>query len=604
MPQTPKAESRSRRAETHVYEGAGESIRTQRHAAAQPRRQSVKKAQPLHHKPLGRSEELKERQRAYQQEYRRPAQSQRRFQRPVEDALYDDFDAYDRQARKAYVSTQKKKKHNRHRGVWAVVIFLCLGCTAVIGLFLAPQLLGVQFAGLPNCAFVNGSIITLDHDRYEDYITYRRYMTGQTIFPGVYVDGVDVGGKTVEEARQAIAHVNAQGGGDFAITVNVGNMTWQIDSAQVPMTRNVDDILTQAYALGRGNTTVIRGTRVTPFQERLNTAVNLRSAPVALSTSLSYDRTTVRQMVESIAQYVNRDPINASVASFDFTTRQFTFNSDAPGAYISADDVYRQVIACLDSGDRYAAITVQPQIVLAQVTKAELMNSFRQISSYTTQTTSNANRNTNVDLSAAAINGTTVMPGETFSFNRATGQRTYEKGYRAAAAIAGGQSIDEIGGGVCQTSSTLFNAVARANLEIVDRSPHAWPSNYVDKGMDATVNWPNLDFQFKNNTDWPIFIVSYYKNRKVTVEIYGMALGEELTIDLESEVTRTINPPSETNYVHNPALAPGEEKITVEARKGYEVDTYKVWYQNGQEIKRELLFHSRYKTYQQTIEYN
>lgn len=243
-------------------------------------------------------------------------------------------------------------------------------------------------------------------------------------------------------------------------------------------------------------------------------------------------------------------------------------------------------------------------MVLAEVTKVELMNRFRLVASYTTETTSNRNRNHNIELSAAAINGQTVMPGETFSFNRATGERTAAKGYREADAISGGQSVPEIGGGVCQTSSTLFNAVARANLEIVSRSPHAWPSSYVEKGMDATVNWPGLDFTFRNNTEWPIFIVSYYKNRKVTVEIYGMSLAEGQTIELESQVVRTYEAPSGIKWVQDPSLQPGESKTTVKARKGYEVETYKVWYQNGKEVRREKLCNSTYKAYQETVEYN
>ena len=214
----------------------------------------------------------------------------------------------------------------------------------------------------------------------------------------------------------------------------------------------------------------------------------------------------------------------------------------------------------LDAEDYHASIRVTPEKVLAEVSKTELMNRFGLISTYTTKTTSNKNRNTNIDLSARAINGTTVLPGEIFSFNAATGERTAEKGYKEAAAISGGVSKDEVGGGVCQTSSTLFNAVARADLEIVERSPHAWPSSYVEKGFDATVNWPGLDFKFKNNTDWPVFIIASYASQKVTVSVYGMSLGVDMSIDLESEVTRNLPQPSGVNYVINTSLKPGESK--------------------------------------------
>ena len=184
-------------------------------------------------------------------------------------------------------------------------------------------------------------------------------------------------------------------------------------------------------------------------------------------------------MTDSIVAYVNRDPIDAQVTTFNFDTKTFTFSDDEPGVYLNGDEVYNKVVAALDGGDSFATLTIEPEILLADTTKAELMNSFKMVSSYTTTTTKNSNRNTNIELSANAINGTTVMPGETFSFNDTTGKRTTEKGYKEAVAISGGQNVPDVGGGVCQTSSTLFNAVARANLEIVYRSPHAWPSSYV-----------------------------------------------------------------------------------------------------------------------------
>ena len=250
------------------------------------------------------------------------------------------------------------------------------------------------------------------------------------------------------------------------------------------------------------------------------------------------------------------------------------------------------------------SITVVPERIEAEMTKAELMNRFGLISAYTTNTTNNRNRNTNIRLSAEAISGITVLPGEIFSFNGATGERTAAKGYLEAAAIAGGQSRDEIGGGVCQTSSTLFNAVVRADLAIIERNPHAWPSNYVEKGFDATVNWPGLDFKFRNNTEWPIFIIAAYKDQKVAVNIYGMSLGPGVRIDLESDLVRTIPKPEGVNYVLNTSLAPGDSKKTITGRQGYVVKTWKIWYQGDREIKREILHKTTYKAYQETVEYN
>ena len=554
--------------------------------------------------PIGRSQELLERQEQLRQSAQTAARSavKEPVRTPRQPSGYH-HDPSDFSARAAKPVRRKKQRDN-HTLLWLMVALICLMATGVLLMFAAPQLLGIPYTSMPNYAFVNGSIVYLDGNVSATYESYRQFMNSDCIFPGVYIDGVHVGGMTREEAAAAVSQVQGGEGSSFAITVNVGDDTWQIDSNTVPLYRNIDEVVRQAYAVGRMNTTSIRGTSTTPFRQRLITAQDALQNPRAYYTVTTYDRETVRRIVDGIAASVNREPINASVATFDPATKTFTFYGDEPGLYVDADQIYDTVTGLLDNGVYQQAIRVEPQQLLAQVTKAELKNTFGKISSFTTETTSSANRNTNIRLSAEAINNTTLMPGETFSFNQATGQRTAEKGYKPAAAIAGGETFDEIGGGVCQTSSTLFNAVARANLKVETRSPHAWPSTYVKKGEDATVNWPNLDFRFTNDTDWPIFIVANYANRKVTVEIYGRTLGEGVTIDLYSETTYVKEPPSEPLYVYNPSLRVGEENVTVKARTGYTVETYKVWYRNGQEIKREKLHTSHYKMYQKTIEYN
>ena len=230
---------------------------------------------------------------------------------------------------------------------------------------------------------------------------------------------------------------------------------------------------------------------------------------------------------------------------------------------------------------------------------------FGRVSSFTTETTKDNNRNTNITLSSDALNGRVVMPGETLSFNECTGQRTKAKGYKEAGAISGGQLIDDTGGGVCQTSSTLFNAVVRANLEIVDRSQHSWPSTYVPKGEDAAVDWPRLDFVFRNNTDFPVFILAWYEDQKVTVEVYGKMLENGTTINLYSETIRTLTPSDEVIYTRDESMARGASKVAKKKRTGYVVDTYKVFYDvNGIELRREKLWQTTYRAVQKEIYYN
>ncbi len=502
-----------------------------------------------------------------------------------------------------------KKKDRGARGGWrayfyvALITFSLLGM-AVMTVMMMPQMAGYFWKDLGNYAFINGELLRYDAATVAAYKQYRAYMTREVIYPGIFVDGLHVGDMTVEEAREVLTANGSNVPDAFSVTVAIGNKTWNVDGSNVPAVRDLGNVLERAYAIGRTNTTEAQLDSVTPFRERTNTALALRESGVNLVTTASYDHEAVKTLVGEIAAYVTRDPVDAQIQSFDYNTRTFTFSESQPGVTLDQDLLYERITAALDKWERGVTVTVDPVIIQPTVTKDELAANFNLVAAYTTETTKDSNRNTNIDLACKAINGTALMPGETFSFNEATGQRTTEKGYKSAGAIAAGQSIEEVGGGICQVSSTIFNAVVRANLEITSRSPHAWPSTYVNIGEDATVNWPNLDFKFKNNTNSPVFLITYYKDYKMSAEIWGMSLGEGITIDLQSTVVQTINPPSEIKYVQNTSLPFGTQKTTVKARTGYVVETEKVWYKNGEEFKREMLHTSTYKAYQQVIEYN
>ncbi len=504
----------------------------------------------------------------------------------------------------AEVGENRRKKARRSRILWGVISLLCLILLSTLALMMAPQLLGVRYQNLPNIAFTSGGIVQMDEQVLAAYREMRESDRQDTLARGIFIDGVDVGGMTLEEAREAVERIPAGGGGEFSIDVVIDGVRTTLDSGMVPLRRDTEEVLMRAYALGRQNTQTLRQSRKTPLQERQDAREEILAHPVSWNTTLSYDMNSVRELTDGIAARFQVAPVSSEVLAFDLGTRSFTFSEDRPGMALSGDELFRRVREVLENGDGHGTVEMRTEEIIAPMTKAELMNAFHKISSYSTNTTSNKNRNINVELSAQAINGLMVGPGELFSFNLATGERTAEKGYKEANAISGGQSQPEIGGGVCQTSSTLFNAVARANLEIVARSPHAWPSSYVEKGMDATVDWPGLDFQFRNNTDWPVYIVAGYAKNRVSVEIYGMSLGDGVTIDLESRVVKTLEAPSGVQEIRNERLPAGSRRTTVKARKGYEVETYQVWYRNGTEIRRELLCTSTYKAYQETVEYN
>ena len=533
--------------------------------------------------PLGKSEALLEREAEMEERRRR---------------VYGNAPLPPEDSRKP-----RRRPKRRHTFGWALLCLLSLAVIAASALAVVPQITGRWPEELPQMAFVDGRLLRRDEAAEAAYGAMIRDVQRDTFYEGVSVDGIALGGLSMEEARAAVMQTEATGGGTFSVEVQVDKRRWRIDSDLVPLQRDTEAQLMKAWAAGR----TVRYDHAAPastLPARQAAASELKRSPVSLVTTLTYDIGVVRSLTDQIADKCAVAPVNAEVTGFNMNTKTFSVSADQDGASVDADQLFREVKACLDRGEAVSEVRVHTTPIHAAVTQRALSASLGRMASCTTSTTSNKNRNTNINLSAQAINGAVVQPGETFSFNQSTGERSASKGYKEATAISGGQSVPEVGGGVCQTSSTLFGAVARANLEIVSRSPHAWPSSYVEKGMDATVNWPSLDFRWKNNTDAPVYIVAWYSDRKVTVELYGKTLGDGVTIDLTSQVTRTLEPPAGIKEVLNPELPAGTRKTTVQSRRGYVVDTYQVWKRNGVEFQRTLLCTSTYKAYQETVEYN
>lgn len=630
MTQTPNPQRR-RRTERYPEQEPVPAVRTPAQARMQGKPADLAPAEhtrtPRTRQPIGRSAQLQARTRRQAEEAAQAAQAAReaymarnaRSSRTAPPAwgeqesrsvpAYSDF-APNAHAPQNVRMPNRKRRKNSHTGLWLAVSLICLMAAGTLILFALPQITDMETDLLPGTAFVNGSIVTLDQTRIDQLHAAHQAVMEPTIRYGVYIDGLSVGGMTREEAVEAVAGVPGGEGSSFNVRIAVGDQELSVNSGEIPTYRDIHEVVTRAWAVGRSGSSV-RFATGTPLSQRWQELQTVAHAPVMLYTGTTYDRTAVRAKVDEFVSGVNREPVDATIRYFDPNSKTFTFNPDESGVMVDADLIYQEVIARLDSGDFYSAFRVEPQVVLASVRRADLVAGFGLVSSYTTNKTGSTNRTTNIALSAEAINGKTILPGEEFSFNLATGERTKAKGYKTAAAISGGELYDDYGGGVCQTSTTLYNAAIRANLTIVSRSPHAWPSNYVEEGEDAAVNWPNLDLKLRNDSEWPVFIVaSCNKDKKtVTVEIYGKSLGDGITIDLDSKRTYKKEPPDMPLYKYNPNLAYGTEKQTVKPRTGYAYQTEKVWYQNGVEIKREgsksdKFFVSNYPMYQETIEHN
>ena len=219
------------------------------------------------------------------------------------------------------------------------------------------------------------------------------------------------------------------------------------------------------------------------------------------------------------------------------------------------------------------------------------------LGAFKTEHTNNPNRNTNLTLACAKINGLVLDPGETFDFNTVVGERTSAAGYKSADAYSNGETVKTLGGGICQVSSTLYYCTLLADLEIVTRSPHSYVSSYMPMGTDATVSWGGPDFAFKNSTNYPIRIEAKVEDGFVHVQLVGTD-EKDYYIEMEYEIIGSEAPEIIYQDVDEDNPDGYEDGDTiVSAYKGYTVKTYKVKYdkETGELIAREYDRTSRYK---------
>lgn len=217
----------------------------------------------------------------------------------------------------------------------------------------------------------------------------------------------------------------------------------------------------------------------------------------------------------------------------------------------------------------------------------------------TTFSTRNYNRSTNIRLATNKINGSVIMPGETFSYNQIVGQRTAAAGFKSAAVYVGGEVTTGIGGGICQVSSTLYNSVLLANLEIVERYNHGFNPGYVPAGRDATVSWGGPDFKFKNNRNYPIKLVCSVSGGTILTQIFGLKDDNEYEVEIQSYVTQYI--PFKTITKQDASLAKGQTKVIQGGSNGCKSVCYRILKLNGDVISKNLLSQDTYNPHNKIV---
>ena len=217
----------------------------------------------------------------------------------------------------------------------------------------------------------------------------------------------------------------------------------------------------------------------------------------------------------------------------------------------------------------------------------------------TTYSTRNANRSTNIRLASQKVNGTVIMPGEVFYYNTTVGKRTAASGFKSAAVYAGGEVTTGIGGGICQVSSTLYNAVLLSNLEIVERSNHGFNPGYVPAGRDATVSWGGPDFKFKNNRTYPVKIICSGTGGTINFKIFGLLEENEYEVEIQSYITKYIS--YRTITKNDSSLAKGQTKVLQNGSNGCKSVAYRILKQNGEVVSKTLLSQDTYNPHNKIV---
>lgn len=272
-----------------------------------------------------------------------------------------------------------------------------------------------------------------------------------------------------------------------------------------------------------------------------------------------------------------------------YTKDPFTVHPEVEG--ISFDLESAKAILAEDKDEYVIKLTItKPKVTLSQIGDEAFPD---RLSIYTTRyDSSNVDRSTNLMIACQKINGKVILPGETFSYNKALGERTAKAGYRNGKIYAGGEVVDGLGGGICQISSTLYNAVLEGNLEVLERRNHQFTTAYIPVGRDATVVYGVTDFRFKNTRKYPVRISASARNGIATVAIYGIKEAEEYTFSFSTKVISTVAPT--VRYKEDSSLPVGTEKVEQKGANGQKTETYITKKLNGKVISTRLLSRDTY----------
>lgn len=401
------------------------------------------------------------------------------------------------------------------------------------------------------------------------------------IYENVYIGSVNVSGMKKEEAKKAVEekvgeyqkqnialHI-----GEENISVLLGDLGFEI--------KDVDKLVKKAVSFGKSGSTWSRYFKVKKLDEEKE----------VLPVQYTIEKEKAAAVFAEKAQPLEKTATNASI------TREngaFVITDEILGQKIDAEASVKAIEEYLNKEwkEKEAAVDLVSVTDEPAITKEDLAVIQDTLGTFTTYCGTGGGRVQNIVSGAGHINGAVVMPGEEYSANAAMEPYTYENGFTEAGSYENGKVVQSMGGGICQVSTTLYNAVILAELEVTQRQPHSMLVDYVKPSMDAAIAGDVKDLKFKNNTDSPIYIEGYVSGGNLTFTIYGKETrAENRTIEFVSETLST--KPAGTKFEAS-GDALGSKSKSGSPHTGKTARLWKVVYENGQEVSREVFNDSSY----------
>jgi vancomycin resistance protein YoaR len=407
------------------------------------------------------------------------------------------------------------------------------------------------------------------------------------IYDNIFINGVDVSGLTKEQAAEKVSAVLSYVG-HLEITIGWAdgfrNDTHTLKFSEFDAGYDVVSAVNEAYAFGRDG----------GLFSRFLTVMGLGYDEHHITAKYTYNRDLVDDAVSRFNR-LNQRPVEPTMY---FEGGQFVITESSDGFTIHLDRLFADVLRLVDAKEK-GAVAMQVTAIKPQNTS----DAYRRANSVlgTSRTffdASDTNRNENIRIAASRLHGQVILPGEVFSTNASFGPVNAAHGFRMSLGFSNGRVVPAMGGGICQVSSTLYVALLRAELEIVERHNHSMPISYLPMAFDATLVTGGQDLRFRNNTEHPITIITAYADNHVTVSIYGYeARPANRTVRLYS-VAISSTPPPPTIYTVDPNLPPGARVVDVVARNRRVYQMIRAIDIDGVEVSREVVNTSTYRAFQ------